>query len=135
MNSTPRPHRRPLAEAAREAIENDPVAAAAADDAVALGEVRVLCPRGHFIANVAVIRLNGTLTLLRPRGKDREHFGDVFDDPNHGFRFDDRARRLRVRLQCQREKCPYDGSFDYQALGSELQDAAAAGHREHRMTS
>lgn len=132
---TPHPGRRPLAETARAAIEADPLAAALADDTVGLGEVRLLCPRGHFIANVAVIQMNDTLTLLRPRGKGREHFGDVFNDPNHGFRFDERAQRLRVRLQCIREKCAYDGSFDYQSLGTELLVAATAGHAEHRLTN
>ncbi|WP_319454246.1 MULTISPECIES: hypothetical protein [unclassified Mycobacterium] len=105
---------------------------------VRVGEVRVLCPRGHFIANVAVIVLNDRGIVLRPRGTDKDYFGDVYADPNHGFRFEEStaAGRLRVRLRCKREKCSYAGAFDFEALGRDLRVAAAsAGHAEYRLTN
>lgn len=130
--------RRPLQETLRSAIESDPAVAAMNLTPVASGEVRLLCPRGHFIANLAVIDFGGARVLLRPRGKDQQHFGDTFNDPNHGFRFDGQVTdklRNRVRLKCIREKCSYDGSFDYETLGLEMRKVVTAGHAEYRLTN
>jgi hypothetical protein len=121
----------------RDALDADPAVAGMGVESVAAGEIRLLCPKGHFIANVAVIVLDDRGILLRPRGKDKQHFGDVFNDPNHGFRVDDSTTsgRLRVRARCQRGKCSYHGAFDYEALSRELCEAVSAGHLEHRLTN
>jgi hypothetical protein len=121
----------------RTALDSDAAIAAMGIKKVTAGEIRLLCPRGHFIANIAVIVLDDRGILLRPRGVDKQHFGDVYSDPNHGFRHDDSTAsgRLRVRLHCKREKCSYTGAFDYEALGRDLRAAAIAGHAEHRLTN
>jgi hypothetical protein len=143
---TPR-RRRPLSDTFQEALEADPGIVALGIEAAEAAEIRLLCPRGHFIAYVAVIVFDGEdrRVLLRPRGRDRQHFGDTYSDPNHGFRFDDeffsKNPKLRVRLHCLRPKCdsrrgtPYDGSFDFLALGKELRKAVLAGHAEYRVTN
>lgn len=120
----------------REALEADPAAPALGIENASATEIRVLCPRGHFIANVAVINLGDRRLLLRPRGKDQQHFGDTFADPNHGFRFAENAgNKLRVRLQCLRDKCSYDGSFEHAGLAADLARQVANGHAEYRLTS
>lgn len=123
----------------RDAVRRDPAATDVTD--VAAREVRVLCPRGHFIANVLVIAVDERGILLRPRGRDKQWFDhDVFNDPNHGFRFDINPAkadppRLKVRMHCQRPQCGYNGSFDYDTLSVELADAVSAGRPEHRLTN
>jgi hypothetical protein len=114
----------------RKALEADPSTAARGIEKVRAGEIRLLCPKGDFIANIAVIDCGDDRALvIRPRGKDkRYYFRDVFSDTNHGFRFDPRTYghsqqqdsdpRMRVRLSCTRRKCPYDGAFEYLALGA-----------------
>jgi hypothetical protein len=129
----------------------------AAED-VRFSWIRLLCPRGHFIANIKVVDIAGekrseNYRILRPRGKDGEYASGGDSDSNHGFRFDDhqlsndsgdsesawvKHPRLIVRLRCvrgMRGKCSYDGSFGYPELTEELYSAVVAGRSEYRLTN
>jgi hypothetical protein len=55
-------------------------------------ELRLLCPRGHFIAHLALyvpvaeVQDPSTAPIrMHPRGPDKSYFGNL-DDGNHGFR-------------------------------------------------
>jgi hypothetical protein len=146
-----------LRDSLRDALAADPAIAAMGIEKVRAAELRLLCPKGgHFIANVAVIVLDDHMILLRPRGKDKQHFGDTFNDPNHGFRFDMRVDGWRplpdgsggyrdragvgdlkqdVRMHCMNRKCGYNGSFDYNLLSADLVREAMAGHADYRLTN
>ncbi len=78
--------------------------------------IRVLCPRGHFIADVDVVAGN-----VIPRGLRHGLSWDYA--PDHNI--------TRVRARCPR--CKYDGSIDYAVLCAEVAQAAAARHAQHRL--
>jgi hypothetical protein len=127
-------------DAVRAALDADPYVEMIGVEQVKAGEVRLLCPNGHFIAQVTVIDCGKDRLLLRPRSRDKQYFGNPFySDTNHGFHFeerrDDEDPRLRVRLRCMRGKCPYSGAFDYFALARDLRTAASgARHAKYRLT-
>lgn len=102
-------------------------------------EIRVLCPRGHFIAHTAVYvqhELGGNPPIyVRPRGEGKEFTGDL-SSGHHGFRmaFHAPSGSPNVRLECQHKKCSYSGQFNFSKLAVELAAYALSGNHEHRLT-
>ncbi|WP_168698778.1 hypothetical protein [Gordonia paraffinivorans] len=100
-------------------------------------EIRVLCPRGHFIAHVAVYfhsDMNGL--WIHPRGRGGE-YGPHFNAPGvHGLDLELRAvpNTLRIRARCTKKKCRYNGAFNFAVLALRLAQAATSGHAEYRVT-
>jgi hypothetical protein len=100
-------------------------------------EIRVLCPRGHFIVHLA-LHANGPGdgVLMHPRGgPDKSYVGNVHEG-NHGFRMDIDSvpRTFRVKLHCTRTKCKYLGAFNFDVLAVLLAKVALDGHAEYRLT-
>lgn len=105
-------------------------------------ELRVLCPRGHFIAQVGIYVLptggDNAPIWLYPRGPKKEYGGNMHADL-HGFRMETvrsapNTVRGSVRLNCTNSKCRYKGSFNHARLSVELAAVALAGTQEYRMT-
>lgn len=100
-------------------------------------QIRMRCPRGHFIADVDVHVPYPTAPIrMHFRGPGR-HYGS--DRKNQK----DRAYGVReyihsssgshvVRVQCP--KCPYDGKFRYSTLAVQLAVYALEGHAEYSLT-
>lgn len=86
--------------------------------------IRVLCPRGHLIATVALTDRGAII----PKGR------------HHGLTFDYAAPQnlTRIRARCSKKRCGYDGSADYGVLRDALLAAAAAPsagrHAEFQLT-
>jgi hypothetical protein len=109
-------------------------------------QIRVLCPRGHFIANV-LLGADDELTHMRPQPSNRaptltfDEFaarlaGDFSADDRrayHGWVDVYDAGGHRVRTQCR--KCGYSRRLDARRLAVELAVYALAGHSEHRLTA
>ena len=79
--------------------------------------IRVLCPKGHFIANVD-INENGHAI---PRG--------IRHGLTWGYAAD--LDLSCIRAHCRR--CGYDGSVDYGVLCREVAHAVASGDAEYRL--
>lgn len=96
-------------------------------------EIRVLCPRGHYVAHVGIAaakELGGPAPLLmRARGP-----GKTFDT---GFSHDgmayDGIHSQNVTMTCRRRSCGYHGQFNSAKLALELAAFALAGNIEHRL--
>lgn len=98
-------------------------------------EIRLLCPRGHLIAHIALWVPEGTgMLAMHPRGPGKRYVGNVHEG-RHGFRMDTHAPTgsFNVALLCTR--CTYTGSHPYLPLALELAAAALDGHRQHRLAS
>jgi hypothetical protein len=101
-------------------------------------DIRVLCPRGHYIAH---IRLHVPDTApepsisMQPRGRSRRMLStDQKRADVYGVHAYTPARGRRyVRVQCP--QCPYDGKFDYEKLAVELAVHALAGHAGHQLST
>lgn len=103
-------------------------------------EIRVCCPRGHFIVAVSLspLRYEGELWLmmLPAVGRDsrftRRLGVEGIGNPEFEV-VDDDAGRLHVQLACR--KCRrYQPRREYRRLAVELAAAALDGHTEHRLT-
>jgi hypothetical protein len=101
----------------------------------AAAEIRVLCPRGHFIADVMVLVVDTWpgVTIL-PGPKPRPDNGLRYEVPQN-WPGDIGELWSRVRVSCTQSKCSYRGSFKEGMLAAELAEAAVARHAEHRLTS
>lgn len=111
-------------------------------------KIRVLCPRGHFIANVQVIVPQADIVggdnpaiFIAPRPGDGRAFGegqtlgDVYDEQSPQFRiYNDGHHAYYVAVNCKRGKCSYRGTFNYDGLAVDLAGAVLAGHAEHQLT-
>ena len=110
-------------------------------------EIRVLCPRGHFIANVQVtvphqdiLGGDNPAIFIAPRAPEGLSFGhgqtlgDVFDEQDPQFRMYI-GKGWRVAMQCKRAKCGWRGSFDYDGLSFDLAREVIAGHAKYRLTN
>lgn len=108
-------------------------------------EIRVLCPRGHFIAHVTLVvpgamyaDASAAPIWMQPRGLHKQHISDPPGAGRHGFRAARNPRSwqsLNVRLKCTNSRCRYSGSFAMIPLAVDLATAALAGHAEYRMTA
>jgi hypothetical protein len=106
-------------------------------------EIRVLCPRGHFIANVQVVVPqvdimggDNPAIFIAPRAVDGlslgdgQTLGDVYEGQNPQFRmYTDHGHHVSIR--CKRGKCRYKGTFNYDGLAVDLATSVLAGHAEH----
>jgi hypothetical protein len=107
---------------------------------IASADVRVLCPKGHFIANVTVLATDTWpgITLLPPIER-------TADTPTHGLSVEelrnwtsgqlDELWDSRIGLRCRKTGCQYQGSFHRDTLAIELTRAALAKRPEHRLTT
>lgn len=114
-------------------------------------KMRLRCPRGHLVLNVAVVALDDGLVLTCPlAGLDKPEFVSEFTE------IVDSARRRPPRgtqgwirksgnkigpysrhelvIDCPREKCSYSGDFEYYSLSDQVHETAKAGHAEHHLT-
>lgn len=115
-------------------------------------EIRVLCPRGHFIVNVQVVVPDSDILggsnpsiVIAPRAPEGQSLGsgqtlgDVFEAKAPQFNMDmaDTGQNVgwRVAMRCKRTKCRYHGSFEYDGLTMDLARSVAAGHAEYRLTN
>jgi hypothetical protein len=108
-------------------------------------EIRVLCPRGHFIAHIGLYVSDegyedpSTAPIrMHPRGPDKQYVINLHEG-SHGFRMALHHPTLSydVRLHCMNSRCRYSGKLAYIPLAVELAAAALAaldGHAEYRMT-
>jgi hypothetical protein len=107
-------------------------------------EARLLCPKGHYIANVTVgvpvvPRRDEAPLWIWPRASN----GVINGDPSapefyrHGMRiaWDYEAQSTNVVLGCRNSKCNYRGVRDMFVLAVEVGAAALAGNREHTLTA
>lgn len=106
-------------------------------------EIRVLCPRGHFIAHIGLYVFQSESgpsatdpIRMHPRGPDKQYVGDL-SQGHHGFRMDlnHPTQSYNVRLECTNRKCRYNGSFEFHTLGVDLAVRALNGHAEYRLIS
>jgi hypothetical protein len=108
-------------------------------------QIRVVCPHGHFIADVWLEVPDGDADVaLWPRGPQKQ---STFDRHAgfYGFWMSLAAQRIRrkehpvqavsVRLKCTNSRCRYTGKFGYTSLAVELAAAALAGQSEYRLTT
>lgn len=103
----------------------------------AAAKIRVICPRGHFVADVAVVVADTWPGIaLWPR---IEHG----IEPAQGLRYEERQNWsdlnellvYRVRASRDQAKCNYQGSHNKDRLAVDLAEAAAAGHAVYRLKS
>lgn len=152
---------RRLADVVKQRLDAEPLVSELGIDTsqVSVWAIRLLCPRGHFITNVAVIELRSDLVLLSPLDKDGQFDPDepISDFIEIGLSRAPRGvaagtirqrgnnigvySRAEVALSCPREKCDrrrgrsYSGSFDYFGLAADIRSAAKAGHDEYQLTN
>jgi hypothetical protein len=89
--------------------------------------LRLLCPRGHFIASVDITPDGGIIPhWTKPRRNDRVEYGLLWG-------YAQKQDLSCIRARCRR--CGYDGSVDYAVLCAELAATASAGEVEHRLTT
>lgn len=100
-------------------------------------QIKVLCPRGHFVADMTLYVRDGQLVTHRARSKyDLRRkaleqkpalYGDV-----HA------ATNWNTMLECVNSQCDYHGYYNSLGLAIELAEAALrarlAGHAEYRLT-
>lgn len=103
-------------------------------------EIRVLCPRGHFIAHIGLYvheHNNGEPGAdgirMHPRGPDKEYVGDLRAG-HHGFSMALDGPNYNAGMRCTNKRCKYSGSFNFFELSTELAAAALSGHAEYRLT-
>lgn len=97
-------------------------------------EIRVLCPHGHFIANITLFVRDGQMTTrwglsgkdMRRRDSQR---GGVFSADVHV------SANTNTVLECVNGRCNYRGSYNERRLALELAREAVAGRAEHRLAS
>jgi hypothetical protein len=100
-------------------------------------EIRLCCPRGHFIAAVSpyIEEADGRSTLGMARAEGRyQHWASARGPrPNNpGWTLTTTPRGKSVTLSCRR--CPrWTLTRDYQRFAVELAVHALAGHREYRL--
>ncbi len=97
-------------------------------------QIRVLCPKGHFIANITLSAADGHLAMrwLRSRKAVRRKasqqrpvlYGDVRATVD-----------TKVLLECGHRGCGYRGTFNHLLLAYQLAATALAGQREYRVTT
>ena len=101
-------------------------------------DIRVLCPRGHFIADMWLEVPDGSDAIaMSPRGPHKRY---VFNRLAgfYGFRMSLAQRRaweqpddISVTLACTNSRCAYTGKFRYTSLALQLATAALTGQREY----
>lgn len=100
-------------------------------------DVRVLCPRGHFIANMTLSVIDGSLAMRgAPSGnklrRNASQGKPVFSAAVHA------APNWNTVLECVNSRCTFSGHYNSQQLALELAHAAlrarVAGHAEYRLT-
>jgi hypothetical protein len=101
-------------------------------------EIRLLCPHGHFIANIAldVPDDEDAPILMHARGPDKPSAIDRHAG-SYGFEMSMHPSNpgRSVKLKCTNSHCTYTGWFGYLPLALELAAAALAGQLEHRLTT
>ena len=108
-------------------------------------QIRVLCPRGHFIADVTLCAPDASDIWMLPRWPRRWRSPQPRPIPAgtvspHGFDADFPPPRngeqppRKAHLFCMKRRCRYSGLFAWDDLAVELGAAALAGHAEHVLT-
>jgi hypothetical protein len=97
-------------------------------------QIRVLCPRGDFIADITLSVRDDQLTMRWGRsGKDLRRRA------SHGrpalYADVHVAADKNVMLACTRGKCRYRGYFNEQSLALKLATEALTGHAEYQLTT
>lgn len=121
-----------------------------ADQVTDARQIRLLCPRGHFITDLAVVNLGGLVLTSPLAGLNHEGFASELAEivasaqlrppratPGMIRQSDDRVGvydRAEVTVVCPRKKCAYNGSFEYYSFSVEV-GASADRHAEHRLTN
>ena len=107
----------------------------------ASAKVRVLCPKGHFVANVTVVAVDTWpgITILpcieNEHAVDDSAYGLAYEIPQH-WAGDIGQLQRRVRATCKVSRCTYQGSHAEDTLAAELAEsavAAVARRAEHRL--
>jgi hypothetical protein len=92
-------------------------------------QIRVQCPRGHFIADVEIyVDRQGSMWMTQLSAFSRGVWAQEVADT------DDPEITDKVRATCASLKCRYEGSFDYERTAIELAVYALGGHSKYRLT-
>lgn len=105
----------------------------------------MLCPRGHFIADVWLEVPDGEDAIaMWPRGRQKR---SIFDHHAGWYGFWMSIARSNVlrreqhlsdpaqSWKCTNSRCHYSGWFRYESLALELAAAALAGRTKHRLAT
>jgi len=112
-------------------------------------DIRMRCPRGHFIADVWLEVPDGQDTIaMWPRGRPQQPYEPVRNLTGwYGFWMSLSRSNVRHRGQqpsglqdasrwtCQNARCRYSATISCTSLALELAAAALAGQREYRLTA
>lgn len=100
-------------------------------------ELRMLCPRGHFIAWVAVTVHEGMPMLWMYARGPKGEYSAHFRSSTHGLSLDTQSvdTTIRVHAKCMNRKCRYSGAMNFYKLTSEVASMCLAGHAEYRLTN
>jgi hypothetical protein len=99
-------------------------------------EIRVLCPRGHFIADMTLSVKNGQLAIQGTHSSNdlqrrALHGKSAFSAAVHA------APNWNTVLECVNSHCTFSGYYNSERLALELAKAALrarmAGHAEYRL--
>jgi hypothetical protein len=97
-------------------------------------QIRVLCPRGDFIADIPLSARDGHLAMRLMRTK--KALRDLASRQKPALYADVHvAADKNVMLACARGKCRYRGYFNEQALALKLATEALTGHAEYQLTT
>lgn len=97
-------------------------------------QIRVLCPRGDFIANITLSVRDGDLAMRLMR--TQKSLRDLASRQQPALYADVHvAADKNTMLVCTRGKCRYRGYFNEQALALKLAGEALAGHAEYQLTA
>ncbi|MGV0993429.1 MAG: hypothetical protein ACOYB7_14375 [Mycobacterium sp.] len=128
-----------------------------ADQVTDARKIRLLCPRGHFITDLAVVNLGGLVLTSPLAGLDHEGFASELAEivasarlrppratPGMIRQSDNRIGvydRAEVTVLCPRKNCDarrsrsYSGSFEYYSFSADVGASAAKGHAEYWLTN
>lgn len=113
-------------------------------------KMRLRCPRGHLVLNLAVVELEGLFLTCPLAGLDKPDFRSEFAEIVDSARLrppratqgwirqsDNKIgvySRQEMTVQCPREKCSYSGKFEYFGLSAEVGAVAKSGRAEYHLT-
>ncbi len=99
--------------------------------------IRVLCPRGHFIADMTLSVKNGQLAMQGAHSSNELQRKASQGKPAYSAAVH-AGPNWNTVLQCVNSRCDFSGYYNSQHLALELAQAALrarmAGHAEYRLT-
>ena len=99
-------------------------------------EIRVLCPKGHFIGHIQLYVPDFGPPHIHMHPRPNKEYVFNLHEGSHGFRMDTRPPdSYNVRLHCTNRRCRYTGSFNFTLLGLDLAEKVLSGHTEYQMTN